>query len=96
MIHTQPDSNTLDNIRLLYGADVSRELLHIAYDDPGLKFSLEGYVSNANYNKKKSVFILFINRTTMLGPYWPPLPLAALLCLHVKGALLSLSLSLCV
>ncbi len=53
----------MDNIRLLYGVEVSRELLPIKHDDPGLKFSLEGYASNANYNKKKSVFILFINRT---------------------------------
>lgn len=65
VVHTQSGSTTLDNIRLLFGAEVSRELLHLSHEDPGLKFSIDGYISNANFNKKKSTFILFINRKSV-------------------------------
>ncbi|KAL6074310.1 DNA mismatch repair protein [Balamuthia mandrillaris] len=61
VVHTQPNSTVQDNIRLLFGAEIARELLPVSAKDPGLQFQLEGFVSNANYNRKKSVFILFIN-----------------------------------
>ena len=43
-----------------------RELLEVQCDDTRLQYSLHGYVSNANYSVKKSIFLLFINRKLRL------------------------------
>mmetsp|Transcript_22979 Transcript_22979/g.39449 ORF Transcript_22979/g.39449 Transcript_22979/m.39449 type:complete len:830 (+) Transcript_22979:3-2492(+) len=60
-VHTVPNASRLDNIRTIYGAPVARELLAFEHKKDSLKFSSEGFVSNANYSLKKAVFILFIN-----------------------------------
>ncbi len=39
-----------------------RELLEVEYEDSSLSFKLHALVSNANYNMKKAVLLLFINR----------------------------------
>eukprot|EP01087_Luapelamoeba_hula_P019226 TRINITY_DN6345_c0_g1_i1.p1 TRINITY_DN6345_c0_g1~~TRINITY_DN6345_c0_g1_i1.p1 ORF type:complete len:775 (+),score=111.00 TRINITY_DN6345_c0_g1_i1:215-2326(+) len=67
-IHTQVDASVIDNIRILYGPDVSRELLRVEKHDPGLQFKLDGYVTNANYSKKVGNFILFINHRLVESP----------------------------
>jgi DNA mismatch repair protein MLH1 len=54
--------STLDVLRQVYGAALARELLPVSFETPKLSYSLKGFVSNANYNTKKSVFLLFINR----------------------------------
>jgi len=70
-LHTPSNSSTLDNIKLTYGQSLAKELLPLdirhepdedfesAPDD--VRFSLKGYISNANYSSKKNTFILFIN-----------------------------------
>lgn len=73
------NSTTLDNIRLIYGAAVARELLEFsAKSSPAdimpaagndgendrveaAEFAVSGYISNANYSRKKSTFVVFIN-----------------------------------
>ena len=34
----------------------------MTHEDSRLSFKIHGFVSNANYSMKKSVFLLFINR----------------------------------
>ncbi|CAL8107445.1 unnamed protein product [Orchesella dallaii] len=60
-IRTPSRSSVLDNIKLLYGAAIARELVEIRCDDKTTGFTLNGYVSNANYSTKKLTFLLFIN-----------------------------------
>ncbi|ODN00773.1 DNA mismatch repair protein Mlh1 [Orchesella cincta] len=60
-MRTQSQSSVLDNIKLLYGAAIARELVEIRCEDKTTGFTLNGYVSNANYSTKKLTFLLFIN-----------------------------------
>ncbi|CAH1756915.1 8270_t:CDS:10 [Entrophospora sp. SA101] len=59
-LSTLLSSTTLDNIRQIYGGTAS-ELLEISKKFRNLEFKINGYISNANYNLKKMVFLLFIN-----------------------------------
>ena len=45
----------------VYSAAISRELLDFDHEDKSLKFKINGYMTNANYNVKKMNFLLFIN-----------------------------------
>ena len=47
-------------IRLLFS--VCRELLEVEHEDEKLAFKLHALVTNANYNMRKAVMLLFINR----------------------------------
>ncbi|XP_068203358.1 DNA mismatch repair protein Mlh1-like [Palaemon carinicauda] len=60
-IRTPPNSTAVDNIRLIFGPTVAKELLELSVEDDKLKFKVSGYISNANYSVKKCVFLLFIN-----------------------------------
>jgi len=61
-LHTVVGASKLDNLRSIYSQSLARELVPIELEeDEELKFSMSGYVSNANYNVKKGVLILFIN-----------------------------------
>jgi DNA mismatch repair protein MLH1 len=60
-LHTQPGASRLDNIRVSFGAAVAKELLSFQGDLPRLDCQYSGICSNANYNMKKLVLILFIN-----------------------------------
>ncbi|XP_023223080.1 DNA mismatch repair protein Mlh1-like isoform X1 [Centruroides sculpturatus] len=60
-VHTPSGSTVLDNIRIIYGNSVARELLSFECEDTQLKFKVSGYISNANYSVKKCIFLLFIN-----------------------------------
>ena len=44
------------------GIPPNRELLPISSQNPKLGFSIDGFVTNANYSQKKFEFLLFINR----------------------------------
>jgi DNA mismatch repair protein MLH1 len=61
-VQTSTGASTVDNVRILFGPKLARELLHVTANDETYHFELDAYVSNPNYNMKKSNFILFINR----------------------------------
>jgi DNA mismatch repair protein MLH1 len=57
-----PSTKTIDAIRALHGSAVSRELLHLTpLRNERLGFSVEGYISGANWSAKKTTFLCFIN-----------------------------------
>ncbi|KAK1172314.1 DNA mismatch repair protein Mlh1-like isoform X1 [Acipenser oxyrinchus oxyrinchus] len=60
-VRTLANASTVDNIRAIFGNAVCRELIEVGCEDPNLAFNVKGYVSNANYSVKKSIFLLFIN-----------------------------------
>ncbi|ORY48174.1 DNA mismatch repair protein MutL [Rhizoclosmatium globosum] len=53
--------STRDVIRQVYGPAVAKELIDITHHNDELEFKINAVVSNANYNMKKMVFLLFIN-----------------------------------
>ncbi|XP_051772882.1 DNA mismatch repair protein Mlh1 [Ctenopharyngodon idella] len=60
-VKTLINASVLDNIRVVFGVAVSRELIEVECEDQKLAFKMKGYISNANYSVKKCVLILFIN-----------------------------------
>ena len=60
-LNTVEKATTLDNIRRVYSQTLARELLPLSVKDEKVKFEVTGHISNANYNVKKGVLILFIN-----------------------------------
>ncbi|XP_022540961.2 DNA mismatch repair protein Mlh1 isoform X1 [Astyanax mexicanus] len=60
-VKTLPNASVLDNIRVVFGVAVSREMIEVGCEDQKLAFKLKGYISNANYSVKKCILILFIN-----------------------------------
>jgi len=59
-VNTLSMSSVLENIRQIYG-NIASELLELSKSFKKLEFKLSGYTSNANYNLKKMIFLLFIN-----------------------------------
>ncbi|KNC53251.1 DNA mismatch repair protein mlh1 [Thecamonas trahens ATCC 50062] len=69
VLNTQTGASVKDNIALLYGTELSRELLRIdvpAANEYGA--SVAGFVSNANYSSKKEVSVLFVNSRSVDVP----------------------------
>ncbi|KNZ81633.1 DNA mismatch repair protein Mlh1 [Termitomyces sp. J132] len=85
-------SETPNNIRLLYGHSIAKELVPVQVSSKDKKFTredededmeadepegdpeewhAEAHITNANYQAKKMVFLLFINRTTYSPPTAP-------------------------
>ncbi|XP_053476662.1 DNA mismatch repair protein Mlh1 isoform X1 [Ictalurus furcatus] len=60
-VKTFANASVLDNIRVLFGVALSREMMEVGCEDQKLAFKLKGYISNANYSVKKCILILFIN-----------------------------------
>lgn len=60
-VRTQHGSTILDNIGVIYGSQVAKDLIHIEQDSTSLRYKMHGYISNANYSMKKFIFLLFIN-----------------------------------
>lgn len=60
-INTPQNSTVTDNIRLIYGASIAKELIEIKDSDETLQFQFCGQITNVNYSNKKLVFLLFIN-----------------------------------
>ncbi|CAB1343385.1 unnamed protein product [Coregonus sp. 'balchen'] len=60
-VRTLPNASILDNIRVVFGNAVSRELIEVGCEDQKLAYKLKGHISNANYSVKKCILILFIN-----------------------------------
>lgn len=60
-IKTSAASSIQDNIGLLYGMPVQKELISVDAKNKEIGFLMTGYVTNANYSMKKLHFMLFIN-----------------------------------
>ncbi|XP_034465197.1 DNA mismatch repair protein Mlh1 [Hippoglossus hippoglossus] len=60
-VRTLPNASVVDNIRVVFGNAVSRELIEVCCEDQKLAYKMKGYISNANYSMKKCILILFIN-----------------------------------
>ncbi|CAG4978872.1 unnamed protein product [Colias eurytheme] len=60
-IKTPSKSSVVENVRIIHGNSIARELLEIELKDATLKMSLHGYVTNVNYSHKKGCMLLFIN-----------------------------------
>ncbi|KAI8851202.1 hypothetical protein BC829DRAFT_425062 [Chytridium lagenaria] len=60
-VRTQQNATPLDNVRLVYGANVAKELLELKDQHDVLECAVAGLISNANFSVKKMTFILFIN-----------------------------------
>lgn len=60
-IRTPCSSNCTDNIRIVYGNSVARDLVEFELENRVFKFKAKGHVTNVNYTSKKFVFLLFIN-----------------------------------
>lgn len=58
---TPPRSSKVDNIRILYGNEVAREILDIELDEKKYKFKLNVLFTHPNYQNKKPELLLFIN-----------------------------------
>lgn len=59
---SSPQTNTIDAISLIYGSAVAKELQHLSLQEyPQLAFSVQGWVSGANWSAKRSQFLCFIN-----------------------------------
>lgn len=60
-IRTPHNSNTTDNIKIIYGISIARELIEFSLENQQFKFTTKGYITNVNYSTKKMQFLLFIN-----------------------------------
>jgi DNA mismatch repair protein MLH1 len=60
-IHTQKKNSVLENIKSVFGHQVSKNLISLDFNSSKFEYSIKGYVSNTEYNDNKSQFILFVN-----------------------------------
>ncbi|KAH1024802.1 hypothetical protein HUJ05_004236 [Dendroctonus ponderosae] len=67
-IRTPVNSTHVENIRLIYGSSIARELLDFNLENDNLQFSCSGYMTNVNYSTKKFQFLLFINHRLVDSP----------------------------
>ncbi|KAG0379446.1 DNA mismatch repair protein [Mortierella sp. AD032] len=67
-VHTTTSAAVVDNIRHIYGSSVANELLSLEKSYPTYPLKIKGWISNANYNVKKFVILLFINHRSVESP----------------------------
>ncbi|KAF9542596.1 DNA mismatch repair protein [Mortierella hygrophila] len=67
-VHTTTSATVVDNIRHIYGTAVANELLSLEKSYPVYPLKIKGWISNANYNVKKFVMLLFINHRSVESP----------------------------
>ncbi|XP_028175172.1 DNA mismatch repair protein Mlh1 [Ostrinia furnacalis] len=60
-LKTPIKSTVVDNVRIIHGNAIARELMEIHLEDPQLKLVLHGHITNVNYSHKKGTMLLFIN-----------------------------------
>lgn len=60
-IAIQTNASIVDRIRQIYGSSVANELVEYSTADDRWGFKAHGWATNANYNIKKTTFLLFIN-----------------------------------
>ena len=106
-VKTVTGNSIIDNIRIIYGPAIAKELVEFSMDDDKLKFSAKGQISNVNYHVKKFVFLLFINnrlvessalKRAIESVYQPYLPKVTNLFLnvHVKSNIFRARHHLCI
>ncbi|CAG9997635.1 unnamed protein product [Clonostachys byssicola] len=61
----QAQATVNDRIRQIYGSAVANELISFDVSDSRWGFRADGFASNANYNIKKTTFLLFINHRSV-------------------------------
>ncbi|XP_063995499.1 DNA mismatch repair protein Mlh1 [Diachasmimorpha longicaudata] len=60
-VRTLHNSSKINNIKILYGSNITRDLLDIELEDESLQFKMHCLLTNPNYSNKRLTFILFIN-----------------------------------
>lgn len=60
-LKTPMNSSVIENVRIIHGNSIARELMEIELNEPALKLSLRGCITNVNYSHKKGTMLLFIN-----------------------------------
>lgn len=75
-LHTAGTSSTKEVIKMVYGAQIHRELLHLAFHirpqesageesisdgNSSLEVEVDGFITSANYSSKKGIYVFFIN-----------------------------------
>lgn len=60
-VRTVADATIRQNIGVIYGANIAKELLELTLNDPTFRFQSKGFITNVNYSTKKSTILLFIN-----------------------------------
>ncbi|XP_063369405.1 DNA mismatch repair protein Mlh1 [Cydia amplana] len=60
-LKTPVNSSVIENVRIIHGNSIARELMEVVIKDETLKLSVHGYITNVNYSHKKGVMLLFIN-----------------------------------
>ena len=64
-IAVQANATATDRIRQIYGGGVAGELIEFSTADDRWRFKARGLATNANYNIKKTTFLLFINHRSV-------------------------------
>ncbi|EDW89308.1 DNA mismatch repair protein Mlh1 [Drosophila yakuba] len=67
-LRTPVNSSRSENIRIIYGAAISKELLGFSHRDEVFKFDAECLITQVNYSAKKSQMLLFINQRLVESP----------------------------
>ncbi|WYZ45048.1 hypothetical protein EsH8_VIII_000364 [Colletotrichum jinshuiense] len=60
-VSIQAGASEVDRIRQIYGSSVANELMQFSTSEDRWGFQASGWATNANYNIKKTTFLLFIN-----------------------------------
>ncbi|XP_017149227.1 DNA mismatch repair protein Mlh1 [Drosophila miranda] len=67
-LKTPVASSRSENIRIIYGAGISKELLQFSHKDEVFKFEVECLLTQVNYSAKRSQMLLFINQRLVESP----------------------------
>ncbi|XP_016993766.2 DNA mismatch repair protein Mlh1 [Drosophila takahashii] len=67
-LRTPVASSRAENIRIIYGAAISKELLEFSHRDEVFKFEADCLITQVNYSAKKSQMLLFINQRLVESP----------------------------
>lgn len=68
-IRTSGNGDRLENIRLIYGSNVTSDMLHTDLEDEHLRFKMSASATTGNFNTmKKGIFLLFINHRLVESP----------------------------
>ncbi|CAG9814820.1 unnamed protein product [Phaedon cochleariae] len=60
-IRTPQNSSHIENIRIIYGNEIAKELMEFSMENQMYNLKLKGYITNVYYSTKKFQFLLFIN-----------------------------------